>query len=303
MTARGFVAVRALSPTEITLLTAIVLWALNFTMTRYVLTHGFQPLAYVTVRYGLAAAIFLGLSLWWERSLRIAGRDRLLVLAAIATLSLNQLAFVYSLKTTPASLIALVNASTPAFVAVIGLLLRIEILTGRFWAGSAASFAGVALVAWESGGGFGGDLGGVLLGVVTAITWAVYSLLITPLMRSYSPARISAVVLGGTWALIALAGVGQTSAQDFGLGWEVWAVILASTLGPLVATNFLWFRALARIGPARATLALNLQPFMAALLAVALLGEALSALQVAGGALIAAGILVARGRPVSPPAE
>jgi drug/metabolite transporter (DMT)-like permease len=161
----------------------------------------------------------------------------------------------------------------------------------------------VALVAWESGGGFGGDLGGVLLGVVTAITWAVYSLLITPLMRSYSPARISAVVLGGTWALIALAGVGQTSAQDFGLGWEVWAVILASTLGPLVATNFLWFRALARIGPARATLALNLQPFMAALLAVALLGEALSALQVAGGALIAAGILVARGRPVSPPAE
>ena len=38
------------------LLTVVVLWALNFTVTRYMLTHGFHPLAYATVRYGAAAA-------------------------------------------------------------------------------------------------------------------------------------------------------------------------------------------------------------------------------------------------------
>ena len=42
------------------LLTTVVLWALNLTVTRYILTHGFQPLAYATVRYGAAALIFVG---------------------------------------------------------------------------------------------------------------------------------------------------------------------------------------------------------------------------------------------------
>jgi drug/metabolite transporter (DMT)-like permease len=77
-----------------------------------------------------------------------------------------------------------------------------------------------------------------------------------------------------------------------------------ATLGPLVATNVMWFRSLDRIGPARATLAANLQPFVAALVAVVLLSETLGLLEVAGGLLIATGILAARRRAVStPPGE
>ena len=37
---------------ELMLLATVVLWALNITVTKYILTHGFQPLAYATVRYG-----------------------------------------------------------------------------------------------------------------------------------------------------------------------------------------------------------------------------------------------------------
>ena len=33
---------------EVMLLSAIGLWALNLTFSRYILTHGFQPLAYST---------------------------------------------------------------------------------------------------------------------------------------------------------------------------------------------------------------------------------------------------------------
>ena len=61
----------------------------------------------------------------------------------------------------------------------------------------------------------------------------------------------------------------------------------------------MWFRSLDRIGPARATLAANLQPFVAALVAVVLLSESLGVLEVAGGLLIAAGIVAARRRVVS----
>ena len=34
------------------LLATVLLWAFNFTVTKYVITHGFHPLAYSSVRYG-----------------------------------------------------------------------------------------------------------------------------------------------------------------------------------------------------------------------------------------------------------
>jgi drug/metabolite transporter (DMT)-like permease len=103
-------------------------------------------------------------------------------------------------------------------------------------------------------------------------------------------------VIPAAWVLIALSGIPQTADQGWDLGWEVWALLLFATLGPLVLTNILWFRSLHRVGPARATLAVNLQPFVAALLAVVLLSEPLSLVQFAGGLLIAAGLVVARRR-------
>jgi drug/metabolite transporter (DMT)-like permease len=286
------------------LLAAIGLWALNLSVTRYILTHGFQPLAYSTVRYGLAALTFVALTLVAERTLRVARRDVGLVLFAAVTIYVNQIGFVYALETTSASVIALILAATPLFAAVIGLAVGLERLSGRFWLGAGVSMAGVGLVALGTGQAVGGDLAGVLLGLLTAVTWAAYSVTITPLMRRYSPSRISALVLGLGWVPITLTGWPQTSSQDWGLGWEVWALFLFATFGPLVLTNVLWFRSLDRIGPARATLATNLQPFVAAVLAVVLLSESLSAVQVVGGALIAAGILVARRRgPPTLPAE
>ena len=174
----------------------------------------------------------------------------------------------------------------------------------RFWVGALLSFAGVALVAVGSGGEVSGDLGGVLLGVLTAGTWAAYSILVTPLMRRHSATRISAVVIGLASILILLAAIPQLSTQELDLGWRVWLLFLAAVVGPLVVTNELWFRTLDRIGPSRATLAANLQPFLAAAIAVVLLSETLTPVEVAGGVLIAAGILVARRRRVAtPPGE
>ena len=142
---------------EVMLLSAIVLWALNLTVSRYILTHGFQPLAYSTVRYGLAALVFIAIALVAERSLRIARRDLALVGGAAVALFVNQIGFVYALKTTSASVIALILAATPIFAALIGLAFGTEVLPRRFWLGAALSFAGVALVALGAGGEIGGD--------------------------------------------------------------------------------------------------------------------------------------------------
>jgi drug/metabolite transporter (DMT)-like permease len=197
--------------------------------------------------------------------------------------------------------IALILAATPIFAALIGLAFGMEVLPRRFWAGAALSFAGVGLVALGAGGEIGADAFGILCGILTAATWAVYSILITPLMARYSPSRISAVVLPLSWIGIAIVGLPQTRSQDWSLGWEVWVLLAFATLGPLVITNILWFHSLDRIGASRATLATNLQPFAAAICAVVLLGETIDLVQIVGGLLIGIGILAARRRsPVSP---
>jgi drug/metabolite transporter (DMT)-like permease len=294
---------RRLSRLELMLLATVVLWALNLTVTRYILTHGFEPLAYATVRYGLATAVFLVIVLVGERTLRIARRDFPLVALAALLIFLNQISFVYALEKTTASTIALILGATPVFAAAIGLALGLERLSRRFWIAAVISFAGVGLVALGSGE-VSGDRRGVLLGIATAATWAAYSVAVGPLMQRYSASRISVVVLGLGWLGILAVGSPQAAGQDLDVGWKVWLLLGFATVGPLVLTTIMWFRVIHRIGASRATLVANLQPFVAAVFALVLLSEHMTPLQVAGGILIAGGILTARRRtPATAPPE
>src|SRR5918992_1396696 len=222
------------STVELMLLTTVLLWALNLSVTKYIPENGFLPLPYASIRYGLAGAIFMALTLYAERTLRVERRHLPILGLAALTLYLNQLSFVFALDLTTASTIGLVLGAIPIFAALFGLALGTERPTPRFWVAALVSFVGVALVALGSGG--------------------------------------------------------ETTASLWGM------LLVLSTLGPLVLTNVLWFRSIHRIGANRATLAANLQPFVAAVLAVILLSEPLDWLQVAGGVLIALGILAVRRR-------
>ena len=290
------------STVELMLLTTVLLWALNLSVTKYILTHGLGPLPYATVRYGLAALIFVGLTLVAERTLRIQRRHLPLVALAAVALWLNQLSFVFALNLSTASTIGLVLGAIPIFTAVLGLLLGTEYPSRRFWMAAAISAVGVAFVALGAGGEVSASHVGILLGLATGATWAAYSVTVAPLMQTYSPSRVSAVVVPATWILLAVSGLPKTAEQDWSLGWEIWALLLFATLGPLVLTNVLWFRSIHKIGPAKATLAVNLQPFVAAVLAVILLSEPLSWLQIFGGVLIGVAILFVRRRAPSPQA-
>jgi drug/metabolite transporter (DMT)-like permease len=284
--------------TDVLLLGAVLLWAFNFPVTKHLLSSGVQPLAYSAVRYGAAAALTAVLVLAVERSLRVHGRRawRLIGLA-VFTLWLNQICFVYALDLTTAATAALILGTTPVFTVLVSHATGVERLSPRFWLAAAVSFAGVALVALGSGGELSGGLGGNLLAVGMASTWAAYSVSIAPLMATYSPHRISAVVLVAMWIpLVAIASPQLADQRVEGLGWSVWAGLAYAIVGPLVLTNVLWFTAIGRVGPSHATIFGNLLPFAAAVLAVLLLDESLTAGQVAGGALIGVGIVVVRRR-------
>ncbi len=278
------------------LLATVLLWALNFTVSKYILTHGFRPLSYSSIRYATAAAIFAAVTFPRERSLRVARGDLPLVVLCVGSLFLNQLCFIYALRFTTATTTALLFGTLPIFTALLSRVSRIERLSNRFWTAACLSFAGVAVVTAGSGGDLSGDVKGDVLAVLGAATWAAYSVAIAPLMRRYSPFRISALVLALGWIPLVLASIPQLLAQEFDFDWRVGLAFAFAVVGPLFLTNILWFTAIDRVGPSRASLFANLQPFLAAIFALILLSESMTLVQGFGGALIAIGIVLA-GRP------
>jgi drug/metabolite transporter (DMT)-like permease len=294
--------VRRISAAEVMLLVTVSIWAFNFTVTRYAITHGFEPLAYSALRFTAAATIVSAITYRLEHSLRFERRHAaVLVGAAFVGIYLNSVGFMYAIDLTNASTVALIFGSLPILTAIFAFALGVERLHGRFWVAAAISFAGVVLVAAGSGHGVSGNLAGDLLALLAAATWGFYAVAIVPLLRHYSVWRISAGGLVVGAIPLVVTALPQLQDQRWDLGALVWAAFVFAVLGPLVLTNFLWFTAIERVGPSRATLVTNLQPFLAALFAVALLGEDLSWLQIVGGLAIGAALVIARRRPQPEP--
>lgn len=290
-----------LSPADLMLLAVVAIWGFNFTVTKYLLSHHLAPLAYSSLRYGMGAVLFAGFVLARERSLAIARRDlRLLLGAAVVGIWVNQICFNYGVKLTTATTAALIFGTLPIWTALVASLAGFERLSRRFWVAAAISFAGVALVAAGSGGNFSGDIAGDVLTLLFTITWGAYSVAIAPLIGRYSAPRISALVIGVGVLPLAATGAPQLARQDWSLSALAWVGVVWGVLGALVLANLLWYGAIHRVGPSRATLFVNLQPFFGAIFAVLLLSEPLGALQIVGGLTILAGLAVSRRRMSTP---
>src|SRR4029079_15350190 len=268
----------------------------NVTVTRYVLTHGFLPLAYGAARYAAAALLALAGALSLERSLRAGGRRSFQLIAfAAGFLLVNQVSFVYALKLSSATTVALIMGTTPIFTAIVSSVVGLERLTPQFSVATAIGFSGVAMVALGAGGDLSASLGGDMLAVLLSASWACYSVVIAPLMRRYSPYRISAVVLCVMCVPFLATSSTQLADQDWGsVSNLTWGCLAFAIVGPLFLTNLLWFTAVHRVGPAPATLFANVQAFVAAVFAFLILSEHLHWLEVVGGFTILAGIVLER---------
>lgn len=287
------------------LLVCVLLWGFGFTAGKYALTHGFLPLAFSAPRFAIGAVVFAAYTIRRERSLGIGRADLpLFGVAALFGVLLNQVCYTYALRLTTASTVALVFGALPVLVALLAMGAGHERPRLVHWLATAISFGGVALVAAGAGGGLSGDLGGILLGLGAAATFGCYSVAITPLMRRYSPYRINALVaIAGTVPLAAAAST-QLVGQDWAglplLAWGGFGYVVAM----YILTSILWFEAIDRVGASHAALYANLQPFLGAIFAVLILAESLAPIQVVGGVVIGAGILLARQRRLAaPPVE
>lgn len=273
------------------LVLANVLWSLNYATTKL----GFEdwnPLSFSASRFLVAGVVFAAIVRWREGSLAIRRADLPLVVGASAVgILLNQITFTFAVDRTTAGNVALILGSAPAFAALFASALRHEHVRPRHWAALALSVTGVAIVIQGGSGLHGFSLTGDLLAVGAAVTWAGYSVMLRPLFARYSAARLSAVIILIGGCMLVPVSAPQLLSQDWGsldrVSLSSWGY---SVIFPLLVTNMLYFRSLRRVGASRATLYMYLQPFLGALFAAALVGESVTAVQVAGGVVIVLGV-------------
>src|SRR5436305_5964337 len=108
------------------LLGTVLLWALNITVTKYVLQHGFQPLAYATIRYFAATSLFWCFTYARERSFRVQLSDGKLIAVAATLIFINQLCFVYGVDRSSAATVALTLGTTPISVGLLATAVAFE---------------------------------------------------------------------------------------------------------------------------------------------------------------------------------
>jgi len=177
----------------------------------------------------------------------------------------------------------------PIFVALAAWLLFRQRLRGKFMLGLAIAVTGMILLI---GGDFrlqGKELIGDALGVVTAMFYAGYQLTVTKLRARVATSTIMA--WSGLVTAIVLLPVALLSGEQMlpvsGMGWIKLAGL---ALISQVAGQSLIAYAMAQLPATFSSVGLLFQPVMATLFAWLLLGEAVSALQFAGGITVLIGI-------------
>ena len=218
-------------------------------------------------------------------------------IAPIAALGIGQFGVLiallnYGLRTVPAARGALIFATFPLLTLVVAALVGHERVTLAKLAGILLTLAGVALALGDKLAGSGSLLGELAI-LASAATGAVCSVLYRPYLRRYPTLPVSAFAMAAAAAALLIpAAFDDLTAAPFSLTAGAWAAIVF--IGVSSGSFYVvWLWALKNIAATRVTVFLALSPITAAVLGALFLGEAITAMMIAGVACVAAGLWVA----------
>jgi|GEM_PF-64897 len=289
--------VRSLGVIDLALLVMVTIWGVNAVVVKVAYSQ-IPPHEFMTLRFGLAGALFAAMLAVTDRSWSFSRRDAgMLVLAGLFGTTLYQPLFLYGLRYTHASNASLIIATTPAFVAVLHWLLGRERVALRGWIGMAAAFTGIALIVILEGDirlGSETLLGDALI-LGSNLCWAIYVAFSGPLMKSHPPLRVTAVAaIVGTVPLL-LQGLQGLFAMEWSrIDRSGWGCVLFSSILGVVVAFVIWNLAVQKIGATRTAGYQNLTPGIVMITASLVLGEPITLIKIVGAMLILAGVHATR---------
>jgi drug/metabolite transporter (DMT)-like permease len=253
----------------------------------------------LAVRFALAAALFWAMVVAGGLAHQVrglGGRDLGLGLALGACgYSLQAGCYFTALDRIDASLLSLLLYTYPAIVAAAAVVLGRERINARRLAALALASVGLILVLAGAGAGKLDPLGAAL-GLGAAVVYTTYILTSEGVAARLRPVVLSALVCTGA-AITLTAGsalIGEFRPGDLTLAGWGWLACLAavSTVGAVS----LFFAGLARVGATAASILSTVEPVVTVVLAYLVFAEVLGVVQIIGGVLVIAAVVVLNAR-------
>jgi len=296
-------------------LIAAIFFALNGVLAKSAIEVGFTPLRLVELRNAGAMVILIVLvAIIRPRAFKVRLREIPFLLAyGVIAFTLVQFLYFFTISRLPVGIGTLLAFLAPILVAIYVKFVRKQPVRDRIWIAIGLTLLGLALIAqvWQ---GVTLDTLGVMTGLLTAVALALYWIL-----GESGQSRRDALSLTmwgfvfstATWSIIApwtsfpFATLLESGAP-IGPGWPglpIWLIMLLGIIFGTVIAFLLVLGSLRRLGAERAGIIGTSEPVWAAILAMVLLGEMLTPIQVVGGLMVVVGIVVAetsRSSPVTP---
>ncbi|HVZ49122.1 MAG TPA: DMT family transporter [Gemmatimonadaceae bacterium] len=293
---------RNLVATEAGLVVMALIWGLNFAVLKFG-TSQLAPIAYNAVRMTVGTALLLSLACALAPIPRPSDIRRLMLLGVLGH-GVYQGFFIYGLAMTRAGTAALVVASSPALIAVVGHALGVEAITRRAVLGIALSFAGIAIVVLGSSqreADAAASVVGDLLILASVVAWAFYTTLLRDYTKRIEGLHIAAwTLLGGTIPIVMVATPALARTSFPAITPLTWAAILYSGAGAIGIAYLFWYRGVRVIGSTRTAMFSQLQPMIALVAAWPMLGERPTAWQIGGSAAVMGGLVLTRDSGAEP---
>lgn len=260
------------------------------------------PFALAGLRVALASPILLFLA-WRHDRVIPKGRD-LAVLALLGGLGVfaNQVMFISGLRFTTATNAAILMPSLPVFAVAAASLLGIEAIGPRRLQGIALSIAGALVLVnpFRFEGGHDAAVGNLLI-LGNCLCYALFLVLQRPILQRLPWRTVIAgsFFLGGVATLaVALPDLAALDLRQVSLSaWlQIAYIVLVASVFAYAANTW----AVRRSSPTLVAAYTTLQPLVTAILAVLFLGEEVGWSEIAGFALIAAGLWRVSHRPKAP---
>ncbi len=275
----------------------VFFWSLNFIVGKVALRH-FPPLLLGGLRTAFAGVMILPAYAWEAR--RSPGRVRwtradvpALLMLGFLGVAVNQLFFIVGLSRTSVAHAAILIGLNPLLVLALAGAMRMERITPRKVAGMLTALAGVALItAVPSKMGHESAVGNLFV-FLGGLAFALFTIGGKRVAGRHGGITVSTFAYAGGALMLAPV----TLWQGWGFRWSAvglagWASLIYMAAFPSVLCYLIYYWALSHAAASRVAALSYLQPLIATLLAVPLLGEPVTPPLMAGGAMVFAGIYI-----------
>ena len=269
-----------------------VMWGLSFIASRHALSSGFSPMMLALVRYVMASACLLPMTLMKEKRLRLRRADILpMALSGLMGITLYYFFEYQGISRTSTVNASLILAAIPILTMVVETVVDRRRMRGPQIAGAVISVAGTAIIVLGGSSEGAASLAGDLLILGASVVWVAYIFISRKLRDGYSSLSMN------TWqaliALVTLIPMALADPCDLGAipasGWLA-AAVLAVICSALC--YWLYGNALHEMSPLASAIFINLIPLTTLLGGVMLLGETLTWQAALGGAMIIGSIFL-----------